>query len=178
MKVHKNNTKNIVNEMKLLKSIKNLKNVPKLVESSNIKNKKVIIEALMGSSIEKLHWFCNNRFTELTVALIGLNIMKILKDIHNIGVIHRDIKPSNICFGSFYENNKKFIKTINLVDFGLGKRFILKNFHKTSMKEINHFDKTESLFYVLIYLRNGTLAWVKNKVKNKVDYLMKIIKIY
>lgn len=198
MKVHKNNSKEILNEVKLLKDIKDLNNVPKIVESVNINNKKVIIETLMGPSIEKLHWFCNNKFSELTVVLIGLNLMKILKEIHSAGIIHRDIKPSNICFGSFSGKNNKFIKTINLVDFGLGKRFTSKNIRKSSLKKMKYFigslyfastsallgieqtpkDEIESLFYVLIYLKNGTLPWIKNKVKNKLDYLLEIIRIH
>ena len=194
----KNNIKDIENEVKLLKAIKGLNNVPKIIESVNINNKEVIIETLMGPSIEKLHWLWNNKFSELTVILIGLNIMIILKEIHNGGIIHRDIKPSNICFGSFSENNNKFIKTINLVDFGLGKRFTSKNFRKSSIKKMKYFigslyfsstsalvgieqtskDEIEYLFFLLLYLKNCTLPWIKNKVKNILDYLLEIIKIH
>lgn len=57
MRIHKNNNKNLVKEVKLLKIIKGIHNAPNIIEDININNKKIIIEILMGPSIEKLYWF-------------------------------------------------------------------------------------------------------------------------
>lgn len=44
-----------------------------------------------------------------------------MKEIHNKGVIYKDLKPEKICYGNFSKN--KFIKSINIIDFGLGTKF-------------------------------------------------------
>ena len=196
LKISKNHSVELINESKLLKSLKNVKGVPIIFGGSNHENKNVIIETLMGPSIENLHFFCNNKFSESTVLLIALNLIKILKNIHEIGIIHRDLKPSNICFGHFSGNNNKFIKSLNIIDFGLAKRFTPKNFRNAKPKNIGHFvgsyffastsalmgieqypkDEMESIFYIMAFLKNGSLPWIKNKVKDLNIFKQEIIK--
>lgn len=151
----------------------------------------------MGPSIDKLHWYCQNKFNEITLLNIAIEVIRILKNIHDLGVVHRDIKPSNICYGYFEEKNNILKKEINLIDFGLSKTFTNKNIRFFNLKKNDTFsgtlifastwilygydhypkDDLESLFYVLIYLKNGSLPWINNKYKHNLYYLKEIIRI-
>ena len=53
-----------------------------------------------------------------------------------MGIINRDLKQSNICFGQFSRNNNKFIKSLNIIDFDLAKRFTSKNFVNAKAKNM------------------------------------------
>lgn len=94
-----------------------LKGVPILIDLVNENNETFIIQNLFGPTIENLFWFCGNKFDDSTILQIGIDLIKILKNIHNAGVIHRDIKPSNICYGYYSNKNNNFNKSICLIDF-------------------------------------------------------------
>ena len=130
--------------------------------------------------------------------MIGIEVLKILKNIHNVGIIHRDIKPANICYGSFFNNSNKFNKEIVLIDFGLGKKFANKHLRPKDKEKKRGFvgsllftsssalceyelgpkDDVESLFYVLTYLKNGNLSWSKIKHSSDEDLMKNIFEIH
>ena len=82
----------------------------KIINVINQIDSKAIITNLCDPSLDKLHYFCCSKFDEITILMIGINILKILKSIHAAGVVHRDIKPANICYGAFSSNNNHFDK--------------------------------------------------------------------
>lgn len=133
--------------------------------------------SIFGPSIDKFHWYCNNKFSEMTVLLIARNLISILKEVHKKGILHRDLKPGNICYGSFHEYDKKLLSTINIIDFGLAKKFSYEDLRKNNSKNYQYSvgtpmfessfalsgiaqhpkDEFEVIFYILIYLKNGQL---------------------
>lgn len=112
-------------EFMLLKDLKGIIGIPNVINTFTTNTKKMVIQDLCGPSLDKLHLFCNNKFSDSTILEIGIRLIKVIKEIHSHGIIHRDIKPANICYGIFKEKSKGFYKSINLIDFGLGKKFEL-----------------------------------------------------
>ena len=122
--------------------------------------------------------------------MLTIECLKILKNIHDKGIIHRDIKPENIVIG---DNDKGIVY---LIDFGLSNIFFDNNHHIpfTKGKNLtgtmryasirNHLgyeqsrrDDLESLFYTLIYLGKGKLPWQGIPAKTKKEKNEKICQL-
>lgn len=197
MKVDENKRNCICNEISIIGSLKGIEGIPKLIGHSIESIKKISIQNLLGPSLDKLHWFCNFAFSDITIIDIGINIIKILEKVHNNGVIHRDIKPQNICYGEFTSKKKMVNKALYLIDFGLGKKMLKYNFRKKILNKVERFtgsllfasssalsgfdqnpkDDLESLFYVLAYLKNGYLPWFKHQDKELQIFVKEMIKM-
>lgn len=130
------------------------------------------------------------------VCIIGINIINIIKLIHEKGLIHRDIKPDNFLFGQGDNENK-----IYLIDYGMCKRFTGENGLHIEPKKISQIigsmnycsvnthllieqsrrDDLESVAYILIYLSTGNLLWngiaSSQAVKERKELLTSDIKI-
>ena len=181
----------------ILKKMSEIHGVPIFIDFINEINEKILVHNLFGPTIEKLFWFCGKNFDDKTILQIGIDSIKILKNIHLSGVVHRDIKPSNICYGFFSSKNNKFNKSITIIDFGLSKinkRIINR---KYNLQKKDYFigtlifasnaalygfeqypkDDLESLFYTLIYLKNGTLPWINSNAETNLEYLKEILRI-
>ena len=105
---------------------------------------------------------------------VGLQCLEILKYVHGKSIIHRDIKPENFLFGT--GNNSK---SLNIIDFGLSKKYIDSNNNHIDMRvnrptigtmrynsvdvqsgvEASRRDDMISLAYMLIYLQIKHLPW-------------------
>jgi serine/threonine protein kinase len=59
----------------------------------------------------------NQRFSIQTCALLGIQMVEGIRDLHGIGVVHRDIKPANFCIRETWPN-------CVLIDFGLSRKYI------------------------------------------------------
>jgi serine/threonine protein kinase len=125
---------------------------------------------LLGESLQTIK---NSRGVfSLTFTLqVGIQIIQLLKSIHDCGLIHRDIKPDNFLLGL---GDKA--KQLHIIDFGFCKPFLkecnpLKKTngligslmyasvcaHKCC--EQSRRDDLESLGYMLLYFLKGSLEW-------------------
>ena len=91
--------------------------IPKLISYGQNERYNILVETLLGKSLQRL-FINNNRYLCLKdVSMIAIQIIERLKFIHSKYIIHRDIKPENFMFG--YDD--PFI--IYLIDFGLSKKY-------------------------------------------------------
>ena len=151
---------------------------------------KVLVQTLLGDSLEDIFKKLNNNFTLKDICMIAIQLMDRFEYIHSKYIIHRDIKPDNITVD--YETKK----IIYLIDFGLAKKYrssrtgkhikfsIPKRLTGTARKasknalrgkEQSRRDDLEAIGYVLIFfLKGGHLPWQGLKVSNKLERYKKI----
>ena len=147
---------------------------------------------LLGQSLEMiLNKLPKKRMSLKTVSMLTIQMINILKSIHNKNFIHRDIKPDNFTMGIKENKNKLFI-----IDFGLSKRYrdpntfihnpLIKrkklvgtaryaSIHALEEYEQSRRDDLESIGYVLVYFLKGCLPWQGLKVKVKEERYKKIL---
>ena len=167
------------------------KGIPSIEFYKEEDNYNVMIMQLLGKSLEGLLKESNEKKLSLkTVSLIGIELIPILKFIHEKHIIHRDIKPDNFAIG--YDDPCQ----IYILDFGLAKKYrssktlkqnpMVKHSKLTgtaryaSINALKGFEQSrrddlESLGYVLAYLLRGTLPWQGIVAKTKEEKYAKIL---
>ena len=176
MKVEQNTRLNNVleTESKYLNYLKGF-GIPELIFFGCSEKYFILIETLLGKSLESLYSESHGNFNLKDVCMIGIQILDRLEYIHNKNIIHRDIKPDNFVIGI---NEDK--KNIYLIDFGLAKRYrnpltqehipfkMTKRLTGTARYasvnalkggEQSRKDDLESLNYMLLYFLKGSLPW-------------------
>ena len=165
-------------------------NIPKFEKYGFNKEHNILVMELLDKSLDDILYKLKT-FSIKTTAMIGYQIINILKYIHDRHIIHRDVKPDNFVMG-----RKEFNATLYIVDFGLAKKYrssrTLKQLPLTKRKSLtgtaryasinalqgyeqSRRDDLESAGYSLMYFLRGNLPWQNIKVKNKKEKYQKIL---
>ena len=134
---------------------------------------------LLGKSLEDLKMEKTSFSLKLTLQ-IGIQILFLLRTIHDKGLIHRDIKPENFLLGLNSLN-----KQIYIIDFGFCKSYLINGQHipfgkihnligsnnyasinSHKLCELSRRDDLESLGYMLFYFYLGNLKWNNYNIDN------------
>lgn len=166
--------------------------VPKIYCYGNNSTHNILIQELLGDSLETIFNNTFRKFSLKTICVLGIEMIKRIQWIHSRHHIHRDIKPDNFTIGRDKNANKIYI-----IDFGLSKKYYSdsKQRHIKFCKgksltgtarycsrhahlgyEQSRRDDIESIGYVLMYFLLGSLPWQGLKVKNGEDHFDVIAK--
>ena len=70
--------------------------VPKIYCYGNNSSYNILIQELLGDSLDTLFTKHSKKFSLKTVCMLGLQMISVLEYIHNRHIVHRDIKSDNI----------------------------------------------------------------------------------
>ena len=165
---------NIKREITLTRQLQGSQGFPSLYYCGVFEKKNIIVESLLGPSLDKLFKFCGKIFPLKTVCLIGIELVKRLETMHNKGIIHRDLKPNNLAWGNFnnsynniFLNNNNYnynninnydkldINTIYLIDFGLSCSYWDNSISQRHYKLINGLNFVGTLRYASLNSHKG-----------------------
>ena len=165
-------------------------NIPKFEKYGYCKEHNILIMQLLDKSLDDFLTKLKT-FSVKTTAMIGYQMINILKNIHDKHIIHRDVKPDNFVMG-----RKEYNAILYIVDFGLAKKYrsskTLKQLPLTKRKSLtgtaryasihalqgyeqSRRDDLESVGYTLMYFLCCILPWQNIKIKNKKEKYNKIL---
>ena len=182
------NIKSLKNEAKILQYLGKSDGFPQLKTFGTIDKVNYLVTNLLGNSLE----YIINYYKTLSlksVLVIGIQLIKRIKILHEKFLLHIDIKPSNLLFGNGNDVNKLF-----LLDFGFSKRYEYNGKH-IEYKNINNIigspnfvslnihnliepsrrDDIESCIYVILTMLFGDLEWFEETDINKMALLKRNI---
>ena len=172
----KNGTKLLKNESTIYQFLNNITGIPTVKWFGKDKNNYYMVINLLGESLQSLKERMGVFSLKLTLQ-VGIQIIVLLRTLHEKGLVHRDVKPDNFLLGL---NDRK--NQLNIIDFGFCKTYIHNEKHIICKKtsniigsityasvnshnciELSRRDDLESLGYILIYLYLGNLDWQTEK---------------
>ncbi|KAG5928141.1 hypothetical protein E4U42_001201 [Claviceps africana] len=160
--------------------------IPRMLWYGNECEFQVLVQELLGPTLEDVFNYCYRRFSLKTVLLIADQCIRRIKCIHDKGYVHCDIKPNNLLLGVGRSGN-----VIYTIDFGiamdfeesdgrvirddrpLGKATQYATINNHKWLDQSRVDDLESLGYVLLYFAHGSLPWHGLKTNTPVNDLCK-----
>lgn len=198
IKVEKIDTKKQVLklEVTVLKKLQQCPYVCRFLTCGRYADWNFMVMELLGDNLSELRrrqydYQPDGRFSLGTTVKLGVQMMRALEAVHELGYLHRDVKPSNFAIGLAGVKRR----TVYLIDFGLARRYLLANgevrparessgFRGTAryasiyshlQKDLGRRDDLWSLFYVLVEFAQGFLPWRRIKDKDQIGEMkMKI----
>lgn len=175
-------------EVAVLKKLQGKDHVCRFIGCGRNDRFNYVVMQLQGKNLAELRRAQpRGAFSLSTTLRLGLQILKAIESIHEVGFLHRDIKPSNFSIGRHPYNSR----LVYMLDFGLARQFTMGtgevrpprtaagfrgtvryasvNAHKN--KEMGRHDDLWSLFYMLVEFVNGQLPWRKIKDKEQVGVM-------
>ena len=178
-------TKLLKNESIIYQYLNNVDGMPNVKWFGKDENNYYMVLNLLGESLQSILKKQTN-FSLRLVLQIGMQIVLLLKTIHETGLVHRDIKPDNFLLGLNTQGKK-----IHIIDFGFCKSYMRDNIHNKQSEttsligspmyasinahnciELSRRDDLESLGYMLIYFYLGFLPW--QEIKGDINIIKKM----
>lgn len=177
----------LVIEYMMYDRLKNCVHIPKIYKGGLYKNTwYYIVMECMSASLEKLFNDANHYFTKKTCMQLMIQMLTVMEQIHDAGVIHRDIKPDNFMFGRKETGRDK---VLCLIDFGLGKVYVddkgkhipedkakfalgtarYMPVHAHQFVAQSRRDDLEAIGFVCVYFLNGQLPWQSVDAASKME---------
>ena len=145
---------------------------------------------LCGKSLEDLFNSSGKKFDLKTTLMVGYQMIERIEYVHGKSFIHRDVKPDNFVIGYGKKSNK-----IYMIDFGLAKKFLLKDNNHIPYKDNKNLtgtarfaslnthlgieqgrrDDIEGIANVLLYFIKGAVPWQNLKANTKKEKYEKIM---
>ena len=184
-------TPQLLHESKILKILKDNEGFPKVYLLTPLDDVLIMVMELLGDNLQKLlKNKPEQKFSLKTTLMLGIQILKRIKTLHENNFIHRDIKPENFTIGL-----KKMKNVIYMIDYGLTRKYCDSHKNHIPYKEGKNLtgtalyasiythkgieqsrrDDLESLGYMLIHFCKGELPWMNVKAKNKAGKYRKIM---
>ena len=176
-------------EIYFTRKLEKLIGFPKIYYTCAWSIKNIIIETLLGPSIDKLFKYCGRIFPLKTVCLIGIEMVKRLESMHENGILHRDLKPNNLTWGNYnssynninsynlkYNNNKLDINTIYLIDFGLSCSYWEKDDSTKHYKMKNKLNFIGTLRYASLNSHKGIRQGRRDDLESMLYILIYFLK--
>jgi len=176
-----NDYKLLKNESIIYQYLINTIGIPNVKWFGKDNNNYYMVINLLGESLQSIK-NTKETFSLKLVLQIGIQIISILKTIHDKGLVHRDIKPDNFLVGKNEKN-----KQIYIIDFGFCKTYMNNDVHikmkntksvigsltyasinAHNLIELTRRDDLESVGYMLIYFLKGELEWQKIEDTKKI----------
>ncbi|XP_050530501.1 tau-tubulin kinase homolog Asator isoform X2 [Daktulosphaira vitifoliae] len=175
-------------EVAVLKKLQGKEHVCRFIGCGRNERFNYVVMQLQGKNLAELRRAQpRGAFSLSTTLRLGLQILKAIESIHEVGFLHRDIKPSNFAVGRLHQT----CRCVFMLDYGLARQFTTANgevrtprtaagfrgtvryaslnAHKN--KEMGRHDDLWSLFYMLVEFVNGQLPWRKIKDKEQVGVM-------
>ena len=184
-------TPQLLHESKILKILKDNEGFPKVYLLTPLDDVLIMVMELLGDNLQKLlKNKPEQKFSLKTTLMLGIQILKRIKTLHENNFIHRDIKPENFTIGL-----KKMKNVIYMIDYGLTRKYCDSHKNHIPYKEGKNLtgtalyasiythkgieqsrrDDLESLGYMLIHFCKGELPWMNVKAKTKAGKYKKIM---
>jgi casein kinase 1 len=168
------------NEVQIYQTLKGIKNIPSLYASGIEAGKfNYMVMDLLEQSVEQIRANYEKQMSIKLVVHLSVQMLNIVEQIHDRGILHRDLKPANFLI----KTNEKNISEIYLIDFGLARSFLDDKSRHYALKtnetivgtqrymSINTHhgispsrrDDLETLGYIMLFLYYGELPWQNQK---------------
>ncbi|KAL6054012.1 Tau-tubulin kinase Asator like protein [Balamuthia mandrillaris] len=179
-------------EVAVLKKLQNCPWVVPYITCGRHGEYNYMVMELLGDNISELRRKQpGQKFSILTTCKLGMQMLRAIEAVHDLGYLHRDIKPSNYAMG--LGSGKK--NMVFLIDFGLARKYVTAtgevrppresagfrgtaryaSINSHDSKDLGRRDDLWSLFYALLEFCTGSLPWRRIKDKDQVGEMKKAL---